>query len=314
MSNENEFIWYLKHQPNTIEECALPKRIKDSVKTFVDSGDIPNMLFFGPAGVGKTTLAKAIVHELDSDYLFINGSLDRGITMIREDIDSFASSMSFEGKRKYVIIDEADGLNEHAQKALRGVMESYSGTCGFILTCNYPNKIIAPIRESRLIEVDFNFGRQDIVEVIPTIYKMLIGILDKEGVKYDREVIKEMLKSSRDNRRMINKLQKYSSDYGEINTGILTELDDKKIDELCQFIRKKEFDKMREWACNNESMDFAELIHSLYSRLKEVVIPETLPMIIIHLNTFDRDYHNVASKELHIIAMLTHIMSDAEFK
>lgn len=314
MHTENQFIWYLKYQPQKVADCALPERIKNSINKFILEGDLPNMLFFGPAGVGKTTLAKAAIKELGGDLLFINGSLDRGIDMIRNDIEEFASSMSFNAKTKYVIIDEADGLNEHAQKALRGVMESYSDSCRFILTCNYPNKIIEPIRSSRLAEIDFNYTIQDFKEVIPSIYKMIIGILDNEGISYDREVIKEMLKSTRDIRRLINKMQKYSNDYNEINTGILTELDDKQIQTLVEILRKAEFDKMREWVTENESMEFSEFINKLYSSLDNKIVPETIPVLIIHLNEFDREYHNVSSKKLHIQAMLTHIMSDCKFK
>lgn len=310
-----EFVWYLKYQPKTIDECALPSRIKNSFNKFIENGEIPNLLLCGPAGTGKTTVSRAAVSMLDRDLLFINGSLDRGIDMLRNDVANFASSLSFTGKRKYVIIDEADGLNHLTQKALRGLMEQYSGSCGFILTCNYPNQIIEPIRESRLIEIDFHYSKEDLKQVVPKMFTIIMDILTQEKVDYDKEVLKEVVKTMLpDMRRIINTLQKYTNDHSQIDTGILTTLDDKVISSLIQMVENKEFDNMRQWVAEHSDIEFSMLVSRLYQDLKSKIIPECLPQLVYQLNEADKFYGAVRSKELHIITMIMQIMSECTFK
>ncbi|QIG65675.1 DNA polymerase sliding clamp loader subunit [Ochrobactrum phage vB_OspM_OC] len=315
MDNHEKFVWYLKYQPQTIDECALPNRIKNSFHKFVEGGEIPNLLLFGPPGTGKTTIAQAAIRALGRDVLFINGSLDRGIDMLRNDVSEFASALSLEGERKYVIIDEADGLNILTQKALRGLMEQFSGSCGFILTCNYPNQIIEPIRDSRLIEIDFHYSKSELKEVIPPLFKILLNILDTEKVPYDKEVMKEVVKTMLpDMRRMLNKLQKFANDHNEINTGILTALDDKLIEGLITLVKERRFDDMRQWVAENGDLEFRHLIERLYAEVSKQVVPESVPVLIYQLNEADKTFVHASSKEIHLIAMLMQIMGECEFK
>lgn len=310
-----EFVWYLKYQPKTIAECALPTRIKNSFTKFVENDEIPNLLLYGPAGTGKTTVARAAIAMMDRDMLFINGSLDRGIDMLRNDVANFASSLSLTGKRKYVIIDEADGLNQITQKALRGLMEQFSGSCGFILTCNYPNQIIEPIRESRLVSIDFQYNNADLKEVVPTLFGIIVNILNAENIPFDKNVLKEVVKVMLpDMRRIINTLQKYSIDHSEINTGILSSLDDKLITNLIKMVQEREYDNMRQWVAENSDIEFRMLIDRLYKEMKTKITPESVPVLIFQLNEADKFHTQVTSIELHIINMITQIMAECVFK
>ena len=219
-----DFLWVEKYRPKTVEDTILPVDLKRTFQNFVDQGNIPNLILAGSAGVGKTTIARAMLEQLGCDYIVINGSMNGNIDTLRNEILSFASSMSFSGGRKYVILDEADYLNANStQPALRNFMEEFSKNCGFILTCNFRNRIIDPLH-SRCSVIDFKIGKADMAKLAAQFFKRVITILDSENVKYEQQVVAEVInKHFPDWRRVLNELQRYSAT-GAIDTGLLTNL------------------------------------------------------------------------------------------
>ena len=310
----NEFLWVEKYRPKTINDCVLPAHIKKTFEDIVNGGELHNMLLTGTAGLGKTTVAKALCNELDLDYLLVNGSEESGIDTLRNKIKQFASSVSLQGGYKVVILDEADYLNpQSTQPALRGFIEEFSGNCRFILTCNFKNRIIEPLH-SRCSVVEFNIPKKDANRLCSVMMSRLMLILDDEGIKYETSVLAELImKYMPDWRRVINELQRYSTS-GVIDSGILVSLNDISVNELMSSLKMKDFKKMRQWVSNNIDSDPASLFRKMYDNMNEFIEPSSIPQMVLILADYQYKNSFVADHELNLVACCTEIMAGVKFK
>jgi DNA polymerase III delta prime subunit len=307
-----QMLWVEKYRPKTIEECILPDGIKETFQEFVNKKEIPNLLLSGTAGVGKTTVAKALCEEAGYDYIFINGSNDRGIDTLRGTIISYASSVSLTGNRKVIIIDEADNLTPDAQKALRGVIEDFASNCSFIFTCNFKNRIMDAIH-SRCTCIDFKLNGSK-VKVASAFMKRIQFILDSEGIQYDKNVVAAIItKHFPDNRRVINELQRYAIT-GSIDKGMMASVADVQITDLISAMKMKDFALARKWVSNNLDNDPSKIYRKLYDTLYEELKPNSVPQLVLHLAKYQYQGAFVADHEINMIACLTEIMVDCEFK
>jgi len=308
-----EFLWVEKYRPKTIEETILPAELKATFQQFVDQKNIPNLILSGSAGVGKTTVARAMLEELGCDYIIINGSLNGNIDTLRVDIANFASTVSFSGGRKYVILDEADYLTNATQPALRNFMEEFSKNCGFILTCNFKNRIIEPLH-SRCSVVDFKISKKDMAKLAMQFMKRVNVILEAENVDYDKAVIAEVIqKHFPDWRRVLNELQRYSAT-GKIDTGILANLDEASFKQLIEYLKTRNFTNTRKWVGENLDGDQTELFRKLYDSAADLLTIEGEAQMILLLGRYQYQAAFVADPEINTMALLTEIMSDVEFK
>ena len=307
----NQFLWVEKYRPQTIEECILDRPLKDTFNKIAESGEIPNMLFTGTAGLGKTTVAKALCNMLDLDYIVINGSEEGNIDTLRGKIKQFASTVSLQGGIKVVILDEADYLNpQSTQPALRGFIEEFANNCRFILTCNFKNRIIEPLH-SRCGVYEFNGG--DKQQLCNDFFIRTQGILDKEGIPYDKPALAELImKYYPDWRRVLNELQRYSLS-GKIDIGILNNISDKNYDDLFSSIKSKNFKKMRSWVVNNIDTDASAIFRSIYDRMQDHVKPQSIPQLVLILADYQYKNAFVADHELNVVACLTEVMANVEF-
>lgn len=309
----NEHLWVEKYRPTKIEDVILKSSTKVEFEDIIAKGHIPNMLFFGHQGSGKTTCAKAICNELGLDYIIVNASSERGLDLIRDKITSFASAVSLSGKGKCFILDEADHLLPATQAALRNSSEEFSKSCSFIMTANYPNKII-PALHSRFVGIDFNADTKELEMMQAKFFMRVIDILENENVEYDeRSVIAVIQKFFPDNRKILGVLQQYSR-HGKIDEGILMQLDEVNIDELIKSIKGKKFKEIVQWAEQNKDHDTASMYDDLYKSLKLCLDPKSIPDVIMCLEEAQRYDSVVPSKELHLAAMCVEIMMAAEFK
>ena len=309
MSSIVNSVWVERYRPKTVEDCILPDRIKKYAKAFVESGKIPHLILAGQAGTGKTTLAKALCKELNYEVMFINGSLDMNLATLREDITSFASALSFEEKRKCIIIDEADYMSSQVMGALRSQMETLSANCSFILTCNFPNRLMDAII-SRCSMLDFALSKDEHAEISGKAFKRVIQILTNEGVTFDKQVIGQLLlKYYPDLRKVINELQRYSA-VGAIDSGIFASALGNDVTELMGILKEKNFSKMRKWVASSPNLDITVLCRSLYDKMPEFLQPQQMPQALLHLHDYSYKSNFVADKELNVAAMLTHIMMD----
>jgi len=309
-----EFLWVEKYRPKTVSETILPCELKSAFQKFVDQKNIPNLLLSGTAGVGKTTIARAMLEELDCDYVIINGSLNGNIDTLRNDISNFASAVSFKGGRKYVILDEADYLNPNStQPALRNFMEEYSNNCGFILTCNFKNKIIAPLH-SRCSVVDFKIEKSQMPKMASQFMKRVMGILDIEKIEYDQKVVAEVItKYFPDWRRVLNELQRYSAT-GNIDTGILTNLQDISIKELVAYMKSKNYTNVRKWVAENSTSDQSNIFRSFYDNAAGLFVSASIPELITILGKYQYQAAFVADAEINLSACMAEIMVECEFQ
>jgi DNA polymerase III delta prime subunit len=308
----NELLWVQKYRPQTVAETILPEKTKKAFQKFVDDKNIPNLLLSGSPGTGKTTAAVAMLKQLDCDYMMINGSLNGGIDTLRHQISSFASSVSFSGGRKYVIIDEADAITSATQAAMRSFMEEFSRNCGFIFTCNFKNKIIAPLH-SRFSVVDFAIEKSEKPKLAMQFFKRVIGILDFEGVEYDQKVIAKIIeKYFPDFRRMLNELQNYAAS-GRIDEGIFTNFRQESLEQLFGFLKEKSFTEMRKWVATNSDQDFAAIYTGLYQMGIERVKMSTMPAFVVILAKYQFQHSHVADHELNLCAALAEIMCEVDF-
>ena len=308
------FLWVEQYRPKTVDDCILPQTLKNTFKEFVANGNVPNIILSGGPGVGKTTIAKAVLEELGATYMMINGSEESGIDILRTKIKNFASTVSLEGGRKYLILDEADYLNpQSTQPALRGFMEEFHNNCGFILTCNYKNRLIPPLH-SRCSVVDFNIPKSEIPNLAMEFMKRVEFILQSENVEYDKKVLIEVIQRHfPDWRRILNELQRYSVS-GRIDAGILTDIAEINIKELMNYMKKKEFTNVRKWVVNNLDMDAVRLYRSIYDSLYNFLDPTSIPHVVVILAEYQYKAAFVADQEINTLACLTEIMARAKFK
>ena len=310
--NEN-FLWVEKYRPQAIADTILPKATKSVFQKFVDQKNVPNLILSGTAGVGKTTVARAMLEELGCDYIVINGSMDGNIDTLRTKILNFASSVSFTGGRKYVILDEADYLNANStQPALRNFMEEFSANCGFILTCNYVNRIIEPLH-SRCSIVDFKINKKDKEEMFIETYKRLRSILKAEGIENDKEVVASLLqKYFPDFRRCINELQRYSAT-GKIDSGILSNFVEVSLSKLLKAMKEKDFTSVRKWVSDNSDMEVNSFFRKLYDVSNEQFTPVGVAQLVLILAKYQYQSAFVVDQEINTSALCVEIMMDCEF-
>ena len=308
-----EFLWVEKYRPKTIDDTILPVDLKATFQQFVDQKNIPNLILSGSAGVGKTTVARAMLEQLGCDYIVINGSMNGNIDTLRNEILTFASSVSLSGGRKYVILDEADYLNANStQPALRNFMEEFSRNCGFILTCNFKNRIIEPLH-SRCSVVDFKISKKDMAKLAMQFMKRVNFILNTESVKYESAVIAEVIqKHFPDWRRVLNELQRYSAT-GNIDSGILANMQETSIRELINFMKDKDFTEVRKWVRNNLDTDVNVLYNEFYDSASQYFTTDSVPMLVLHIATYQYQNAFSANPEINFSAFCAHVMLDLEF-
>ena len=308
------FLWVEKYRPKKISDCILPRELELTFQDFVNQENIPNLLLCGGPGVGKTTVAKAMVEELGCSYYVINGSLHGNIDTLRNEIMNFASSVSFDGKRKYVILDEADYLNASStQPALRNFMEEFSKNCGFILTCNYKNRIIKPL-QSRCSTIEFNIPKDEKVDVANKFFFSIQGILKQENVKFDKKVLAEVIQRYfPDWRKILNELQRYSGS-GEIDSGIFVNLSEEKFEDLIGLLRDRKFGQMRKWVAQNTDYDSSVIYRKLYDHASLNMKPESIPQLVVTLADYQYKEAFVADAEINTVAMLAEVMVNCEFQ
>lgn len=308
----DHMLWVEKYRPQKIEDCILPDNIKKTFQDFADRKEVPNLLLSGGAGIGKTTVAKALCNEVGCDFLVINGSDDRGISTMQTTVKNYATSMSLMGGRKVIIIDEADNLTGDAQKALRGMMEEVSINCTFIFTCNFKNKIMDAIH-SRCIVVDFklNGSKQ---KVAAQFFKRVEWILQQEKIEFSKEVVANIItKYFPDNRRVLNELQRYSVS-GSIDVGILGSTSEFNIAELVKSIKNKDLGSARKWVVNNVDNDVSAMLRRLYDGLYDVLKPSSVPQMITSIGNWQYRGAFMPDNEIIMMSCITELMLEVEFK
>lgn len=307
-------LWVEKYRPKTIKDTILPEDLKTTFAEFINKKVVPNLILSGRAGVGKTTVAKAMLEELGCSYMTINGSMDRNIDTLRYEIHNFASTISMKGGRKYVILDEADYLNPMStQPALRNFIEEFSANCGFILTCNFPNKIIEPLH-SRCSNIDFNISNKEIAKLSNKFFDKTKKILDAENVEYEDIVIAKLIKKhSPDWRRILNELQRYSA-LGKIDTGILAKTLNSDVDSLISILKEKNFASMRKWVAENLESDPTSFFRKMFDVMSDVLEPNSIPQMVIHLARYSYQSAFVSDQEINVVSFLTEVMADCKFK
>jgi DNA polymerase III delta prime subunit len=312
----DEFLWVEKYRPKTIDDCILPEETKKTFKSFLDKGEVPNLLLAGPAGCGKTTVAKALCAELGVDYYVINGSDEgRFLDTVRNNAKNFAStvSLSSSAKHKVIIIDEADNTTNDVQLLLRAFIEEFSANCRFIFTCNYKNRLVEPLH-SRCACIDFSTNSKDRPKLAAQFFSRTQEIMGAESVEFDNKVLVELInKHFPDWRRVLNELQRYSSS-GKIDSGILASFSDVKVNDLIKNLKKKEFSEVRKWVVNNLDNDSGVLMRRIYDVLHDSLVPNSIPAAVLILAKYQYQIAFVADQEINMLACLTEIMVECEFK
>ena len=308
------FLWVEKYRPKTIDECILPKSLKDTFQQFVNDDNIPNLLLTGGPGVGKTTVAKAMLEEIDATYMIINGSEESGIDTLRTKIKNFASTVSMDGNRKFVILDEADYLNaQSTQPALRGFMEEFHKNCGFILTCNFKNRIIAPL-QSRCSVVEFQMPSAEKPKLAGMFFKRVIDILTQENIQFEEKAVATLVqKFFPDWRRALNELQRYSAS-GQIDAGVLVNLSEVNLTELITSLKEKDSSSVRKWIVNNLDNDSDRIFRKLYDTMYDNVESSTIPHLVLLIADYQYKSAFVADQEINLLAFMTEVMGQVKFK
>jgi len=306
------FLWVEAYRPRTIDDCILPKDLKEYFKKQIELGEIQNMLLAGTAGTGKTTVAKALCEEIGTDYIVINGSEESGIDVLRTKIKSFASTVSFTGHTKVVILDEADYLNPNStQPALRGFIEEYAANCRFIFTCNFKNRIIQPLH-SRCAVIDFKLPKEEKPKIAAAFFKRTTEILTKENIPFDAKALAKVVeKHFPDFRRTLNELQRYSQT-GQIDEGILVNLVDANMGELVESLKVKDWKRMRTWVVNNIDNEPASLFRKIYDTL--IPLTNQVPSLVLTIADYNYKSAFVSDQEINLVACLTEIMANVDLK
>ena len=312
--SRDDFLWVEKYRPAKVSECVLPTELKETFQQFVDQDNIPNLILAGSAGVGKTSIAKAMLNEMGCDSIIINGSMKGNIDTLRTEIQQYASTVSLTGGRKYVILDEADYLNpQSTQPALRNFMEEFSKNCGFILTCNFLNRIIDPL-QSRCSVINFTIPKDEKPKMAADFYKRVKFILENENVSYDNQAVAEVIKRYfPDFRKVLNELQRYGAS-GNIDGGILARISDVSIDELIDTLKDRKFTDMRNWVAHNVDNDPDTIYRKLYDGANQYVAETSIPKLVLIIADYQYKNAFVADHELNLVACLTEIMLECEFK
>lgn len=306
-------LWVETYRPKKIQDCILPSRLKDDFLSIVKKGEVPNMILTGTAGLGKTTVARALCDELDIDYLFVNASMEAKMDDLRNRIHAYATTVSLHGGTKVVILDEADGIPPASQKALRAFMETFSKNCRFILTCNYKNKLIDALH-SRSSVYDFSMSKREQAELAPAFTKRIMDILKAEGVSYNQKVILELVaKHMPDWRRIINEVQRHSAG-GSIEVDALSNISDTSTDNLMKHLKSKDFRSMRQWVAQNSDVESVAVFRKIFDVMGEYVDSGSIPQLVLILAEYDYKSAFVADAELNTVAALTEVMAGVKFK
>ena len=307
-------LWVEKYRPSKISDCILTDDLKTTFQTFVNESHVPNLLLSGGPGVGKTTIAKAMLKELDATYIMINGSEESGIDVLRNKIKNFASTVSMDGKRKFVILDEADYLNpQSTQPALRGFIEEFHKNCGFILTCNFKNRIIEPLH-SRCSVIEFRIPSSLKPTLAGEFFKRVQTILTEENVQFQPKAVASVVeKYFPDWRRVLNELQRYSAS-GTIDSGILVNISETNMRDLVSFLKDKDFKSIRKWVANNLDNDPSRMYRKVYDTLYDEIDPNTVPHMVLAVADYSYKSAFVADQEINMLAFMIEIMSQVRFK
>jgi DNA polymerase III delta prime subunit len=313
-SRDDQFLWVEKYRPQNINDCVLPESLKDTFKQYIAQGELPHFLLSGTAGVGKTTVAKALCNEIGADYIMINGSEESGIDTLRTKIKGFASTVSLTDSPKIIIIDEADYLQANStQPALRSFIEEFSANCRFIFTCNFKNRILEAIH-SRCACIDFKIDNKDKQVLLGLFFKRATQILKQENVDFDQKVVAELItKHFPDYRRVLNELQRYSVS-GKIDSGILVNMSQESFKDLIKMMKEKDFTNVRKWVGKNSDSDTVALFRELYDNSVTYMVPESIPSLVLVLADYQYKAAFVADHELNIMAALTEVMANCKFK
>lgn len=312
---ENQFLWVESYRPQNIDDCVLPERLKNTFKEYIAQGELPSFLFSGTAGVGKTTVAKALCNEIGAEFIMINGSDEgRSIDVLRNTVKGFASTVSLTDAKKVVIIDEADYMNaQSVQPALRSMIEEFSANCRFIFTCNFKNRIIEPLH-SRCAVIDFKIDTSEKQAIAAQFFKRAAQILKQESIEFDPKVVAELVtKHFPDYRRILNELQRYSVS-GKIDSGILLNMSEESFRSLVKMLKEKDFTEVRKWVTKQSDADTSALFRELYDSASQTIEPNSIPPLVLILADYQYKAAFVADQELNIMAALTEIMAQCNFK
>ena len=312
--NDDIFVWFEKYRPTKVEDCILPDSVLEYLTLLVKMKNLSHLLFHGPPGCGKTTAARAICDEIGLNYMFINASEERGIDTLRTKIINYATTVSLLGGKKVIILDEADNLTQDAQLALRGVMEQFVDNCTFILTANFPNKILDAIH-SRAVNVNFTPEKEDIPKLSVKFFKRVCKILETEQIDYNKNVVASLIASDfPDYRRILNTLQRHSTGGHIIDSSILVSKSNGRLDELMANLKDKDFTKMRKWVAESTDIDYARIYRKIYDTLYTYIDGSSIPAAVMILAKYQYQAAFVADQELNLVAALTEIMVECEVK
>jgi len=309
-----DFLWVEEYRPKTIDDCILPQSLKTLFTSFIQKGELSNILLSGPPGIGKTTVAKALCDQLNCDWVMINGSEESGIDVLRSKIKNFASTVSLSGGKKVVILDEADYLNpQSTQPALRGFIEEFHKNCRFILTCNFKNRLIEPLH-SRFSTIEFRINPKDKPRLASKLFERAVYILKEQNVDFEEPVLAELIKKHfPDFRKLINELQRYSVS-GKIDAGILVNISDENLKTLLSHLKGKDFTEMRKWVVQNLDNDPVKIFRRIYDSMYEHLQPATIPHAVLIIADYQYKSAFVADQEVNLVACLTELMSQVKFK
>ncbi len=309
-----EPLWVEKYRPRSIDDCVLPTSVKTQLEGYRSSKLVPNLILTGRAGIGKTSSIVALLDEMGMDSFILNSSLYGNIDTLRTEVTQYAATISFAGGRKYVVLDEADGLSQATQQGLRNFMEEYASNCGFILTCNYVNKLIEPLR-SRTGTIEYRIPKSEAPGLQGRFWKRLRFILDKEGVEYDKDALAgTVIKYFPDWRRVINEVQRYANGHGKIDSGILVNVTDEAIATVLALVKAKKFSEMRNWVTENADIEPAEIFTKIYDQAYKHFDEKSVPLVVHTINEYQKSASVVANQEINVAAFLTVLMADAAFK